>query len=31
MGAGCTRLEVDLDGEPFFRRTWDEAIERRLV
>ena len=24
-------LEVDLDGEPFFRRTWRETIERRLV
>ena len=24
-------LEVDLDGEPFFRRTWRESIERRLV
>jgi hypothetical protein len=24
-------LEVDLDGEPFFRRTWDESIKRRLV
>ncbi|OGO52174.1 MAG: hypothetical protein A2Z32_14385 [Chloroflexi bacterium RBG_16_69_14] len=24
-------LEVDLDGEPFFSRTWDESIERRLV
>ena len=24
-------LEVDLDGEPFFRRTWHESIERRLV
>jgi hypothetical protein len=24
-------LEVDLDGEPFFRRTWDDSIERRLV
>jgi hypothetical protein len=24
-------LEVDVDGEPFFRRTWQESIERRLV
>ncbi len=24
-------LEVDLDGEPFFRRTWRERIPRRLV
>ena len=24
-------LEVDVDGEPFFRRTWHEVIERRLV
>ncbi len=24
-------LEVDLDGEPFFRRSWNETIERRLV
>ncbi len=24
-------LEVDLDGEPFFRRSWHESIERRLV
>ena len=24
-------LEVDLDGEPFFRRTWHERIPRRLV
>jgi hypothetical protein len=24
-------LEVDLDGEPFFRRRWDERIPRRLV
>jgi uncharacterized protein len=24
-------LEVDLDGEPFFRREWRESIERRLV
>ncbi len=24
-------LEVDVDGEPFFRRTWQETIERRLV
>ena len=25
------RLEVDLDGAPFFRRDWDETIPRRLV
>jgi putative CocE/NonD family hydrolase len=25
------KLEVDVDGEPFFRRTWREVIERRLV
>ena len=24
-------LEVDLDGEPFFRRAWHESIPRRLV
>ena len=24
-------LEVDLDGELFFRREWRESIERRLV
>jgi putative CocE/NonD family hydrolase len=24
-------LEVDLDGEAFFRRDWDETIARRLV
>ena len=24
-------LEVDLDGEPFFRRQWRESIPRRLV
>ncbi len=24
-------LEVDLDGQPFFRRDWHERIERRLV
>jgi hypothetical protein len=24
-------LEVDVDGEPFFRRTWQESIARRLV
>ena len=24
-------LEVDVDGEPFFRRAWRESIERRLV
>lgn len=24
-------LEVDLDGEPFFRRRWQESIPRRLV
>ena len=24
-------LAVDLDGEPFFHRTWTETIERRLV
>ena len=24
-------LDVDVDGEPFFRRTWHEVIERRLV
>ena len=25
------QLEVDLDGEPFFRRDWDETMPRRLV
>ena len=25
------RLAVDLDGEPFFERDWDETIPRRLV
>ena len=25
------QLEVDLDGQPFFRRDWDETIPRRLV
>jgi putative CocE/NonD family hydrolase len=24
-------LEVDVDGEPFFRRSWRESIPRRLV
>jgi hypothetical protein len=24
-------LEVDVDGEPFFRRGWRESIERKLV
>ena len=24
-------LDVALDGEPFFRRTWAETVERRLV
>jgi hypothetical protein len=24
-------LEVDLDGQPFFRRRWEERIPRRLV
>ena len=24
-------LQVDVDGEPFFRRQWRETIERRLV
>jgi uncharacterized protein len=24
-------LEVDVDGEPFFRRNWTESIERHLV
>ncbi len=24
-------LEVDIDGDPFFRRDWQERIERRLV
>ena len=27
----AVELEVDLDGEPFFRREWREAIPRRLV
>ena len=27
----AVELEVDVDGEPFFRRTWRESIERRLV
>ncbi|MDO8485207.1 MAG: CocE/NonD family hydrolase, partial [Candidatus Limnocylindrales bacterium] len=27
----AVELEVDLDGEPFFRRQWRESIERRLV
>ncbi len=27
----AVELEVDLDGEPFFRREWRETIERRLV
>jgi hypothetical protein len=27
----AVELEVDLDGEPFFRRAWRETIERRLV
>lgn len=27
----AVELEVDLDGEPFFRRQWREAIPRRLV
>ena len=27
----AVELEVDLDGEPFFRRRWHESIERRLV
>jgi putative CocE/NonD family hydrolase len=27
----AVELEVDLDGEPFFRRDWHETIERRLV
>ena len=25
------RLAVELDGEPFFARDWDETIPRRLV
>ena len=24
-------LEVDVDGDPFFRREWHESIPRRLV
>jgi hypothetical protein len=24
-------LEVDLDGEPFYRRRWEERIPRDLV
>jgi hypothetical protein len=27
----AVELEVDLDGEPFFRRQWCESIPRRLV
>ena len=27
----AVELEVDVDGEPFFRRVWRESIERRLV
>ena len=27
----AVELEVDVDGEPFFRRRWSEAIPRRLV
>ena len=27
----AVELEVDLDGEPFFRRRWHESIERRLL
>jgi hypothetical protein len=27
----AVELEVDVDGEPFFRRGWRESIERRLV
>ena len=27
----AVELEVDVDGEPFFRRDWRESIERRLV
>ncbi len=27
----AVELEVDVDGEPFFRREWRESIERRLV
>jgi uncharacterized protein len=27
----AVELEVDVDGEPFFRRRWHEAIDRRLV
>jgi hypothetical protein len=27
----AVELEVDVDGEPFFRRRWQESIPRRLV
>jgi hypothetical protein len=27
----AVELEVDVDGDPFFRRRWRESIERRLV
>ena len=27
----AVELDVDVDGEPFFRRDWRESIERRLV
>ena len=27
----AVELEVDLDGQPFFRRQWVESVERRLV
>ncbi len=27
----AVRLEIDLDGEPFFQRDWAERIPRRLV
>ena len=27
----AVELEVDVDGEPFFRRRWRESIERQLV
>jgi hypothetical protein len=27
----AVELEVDVDGEPFFRRQWHESIARRLV
>ena len=27
----AVELEVDVDGEPFFRHEWRESIERRLV